>query len=167
MRPLGFKSPPSTDEMYGRLAELSSAGEIERMDYVVSTCHIANPERYSIHTGNSWEVQRPILEANWNEIVGLISLAYQDSSIGRIFIFCRSGKHRSVAYARFLIRVLQDLGVGVVQRHYCDWLWLSSQCMRKCRPEQCSKCFGEKCAEHEEAMVALSEAVEEDIRLHE
>ena len=121
---------------------------------------------FYLDLGGCSRVDIIILRHNFEDIVDMCATVAQDTNIKGVLIFCRSGKHRSVAYARFLIRVLQDLGIGITQRHYCDYLWLNTECMRSIRPARCVACFGQRPEAFERAMVTLLDAVKAHMAAH-
>ena len=143
MKALGFKAQPTHAHMQDACAAAASRGQLPHFDMVISCLNVPNPDRSSIHTGLAWEVQAPILKGSRWMVVHLCRDIIRDK-ITSVLFYCKSGKHRSVTFAKFVIYALKQMGLHVKERHFHDCLWHVSRCAKRAYPGRCLECFGER-----------------------
>ena len=134
----------------------ASRGQLPHFDLVISCLDVPNPDRSSIHTGLAWEVQAPILKGSRLRLVRICKDIMCDTSIASVLFYCRSGKHRSVTFAKFVIYALKLMGLDVKERHFHDCLWHVSKCAKR---GKCLECFGERPPESIEFFNELGQMV--------
>ena len=161
MKALTFKEEPTWVQMLDACAAAAFRGQLPRFDLMISCLNVPNPDRSSIHTGLAWEVQAPILKHSRHRLVRICSDIIRDTSITSVLFYCKSGKHRSVTFAKFVIYALKQMGLNVKERHFHDCLWHVSRCAKQAYPGKCLECFGERPPESIEFFDDLTQMLRE------
>ena len=126
MRELGFERCPTNDQMWERLKELHREGKEQHFHMVCSAMDFTNPASRTDHIGMHLEVLVPLWNDHREKVLHILEMVLRNKTADSIFIWCRSGKHRSVALAYILSEVLADFCIPSQQRHYSDVLWFFS-----------------------------------------
>ena len=118
-------------------------GVSEAVDDCISAFPIWDPSKDTSHTGMSATAQAGALRSNqafvrrffWRVKQALQRARHQRKPSGVIAIYCRSGRHRSVALGEILAHCLRRDGYVVNSpSHLCDYWWWG--CPARNRPEK-------------------------------
>ena len=135
----------------------------EAVDDCISAFPIWDPSKDTSHTGMSATAQAGALRSNqafvrrffWRVKQALQRARHQRKPSGVIAIYCRSGRHRSVALGEILAHCLRRDGYVVNSpSHLCDYWWCGVPCQKNGRKAgrrpwctQCTSFVGDRKAE--------------------
>jgi len=117
------------------------------VDECISTMPMYDPEAKTDHCGQAWEVQDRAFrthKAQFRCVFGRVKEAlrkamaqHQENVV--IAVYCKSGRHRSVATTEITSNVLQSIGYRVNEpAHLADYWWRWLPCQR--RGSRCMQC---------------------------
>ena len=105
-------------------------------DLVVNCTSLDDPAKTELsrHLGLSIDIQERIWELHpdfWQDHLAKLKVALRGKKDNLIYVFCRSGKHRSVAIVEISKQVLQLAGFRVKAIHEAEWWWRFVRCQRE------------------------------------
>ena len=138
------------------------------VSYVLNCTVMHDPFKDSTHIGFSPNIMRGVFVENqgfWKRHFKALKHLVLPKRVGTkrvgrlvIALFCKSGKHRSVAATRILAHVLQASSIATETEHVCTWWWKFTPCQREtCRTHRpCEECFGDASQELRRHVLSLA-----------
>ena len=152
-----YARDPGEDTVASALRKLNVKMETRFGEYAVDECistmDMYDPAAMTEHCGLAWEVQEQALrthEARFRRVFRRVKEALRKAMAQHqenvlIAVYCKSGRHRSVATTEILANVLWSIGHRVNEpAHLADYWWRWLPCRRKCRRgSRCLQCTPE------------------------